>query len=95
MISEFMADNDESLADEDGEFSDWLEIRNPESAPFDLSGCFLTDDPGQPTKWRFPDNLWIEGNGYLVVFASGKDRAMADSELHCSFELLIEKRVYT
>ena len=30
VISEFMADNDTVLADEDGDFSDWIEIHNPD-----------------------------------------------------------------
>ena len=29
IISEFMADNKHTLADEDGEFSDWIELYNP------------------------------------------------------------------
>ena len=32
VISEFMADNNTTLADEDGQFSDWIEIYNPAAA---------------------------------------------------------------
>ena len=28
ILSEFMADNDSTLADRDGEFSDWIEVHN-------------------------------------------------------------------
>ena len=33
VITEFLAANSSGLADEDGDFSDWIEIHNPDSAP--------------------------------------------------------------
>lgn len=53
-ISEFMADNDRTLNDEDGDSSDWIEIFNSGSTTASLNGWFLTDDRSQPTKRRFP-----------------------------------------
>ena len=86
-INEFMADNDSSLADEDGDFSDWIEIHNPDGTPFDLSGCYLTDDSGLLSQWQFPSNTQIAAGGFLVVFASDKNRAAAGSEFHTNFKL--------
>jgi hypothetical protein len=82
-----MARNDETIADEDGDFPDWLEIHNPDGAPYDLSGCFLTDDPDRPAKWQFPATTQIAADGYLIVFASDKNRSVAGSELHTGFKL--------
>src|SRR5438876_7130768 len=42
-ISEFMAVNDSTLADEDGDFSDWIEIHNGGTNSINLDGWFLTD----------------------------------------------------
>ena len=86
VISEFMADNASTLADEDGAFSGWIEIYNPTAGAINLAGHFLTDDPANPTKWGFP-NLNLAGGGYLLVFASGKDRAQAAAPLHANFQL--------
>src|SRR3954470_17904720 len=86
IISEFMASNSKTLADQDGQFSDWIELHNETAGTINLDGWFLTDDPNDLNKWRFPaTNLFA--NGYLVVFASSKDRAVAGSELHTSFNL--------
>lgn len=85
-ISEFMAGDQAALADADGDFPDWIEIHNPDPAPVNLAGYFLTDDPEQPMRWRFPD-LTIEPGGYRVIYASGKDRAIPGGELHTSFRL--------
>ncbi len=86
VISEFMADNSEGLLDENGEPSDWIELCNSTGDPAALDGYYLTDDSGSLTKWRIPD-VTIAPGGYLVVFASGLDRAVAGSQLHTNFSL--------
>ncbi|MEO1824750.1 MAG: CotH kinase family protein [Roseibacillus sp.] len=87
IISEILADNESGLRDEDGEWEDWLELYNPDPAPYDLGGHFLTDNPDNPTKWRIPDNTVLLPGGFLVIFASGKDRAITSQELHTNFGL--------
>ncbi len=86
-ISEFMAKNETTIADEDGDFSDWIEIYNPDSTPFDLSGCYLSDDSALLTQWQFPANTLIESGEFLIIFASEKNRTVAGSELHTNFKL--------
>src|SRR5215212_3636066 len=86
IISEFMPDNARILADEDGEFADWIEIHNPNATSIDLAGYYLTDDPLLLTKWAFP-SVTLAPNGYLIVFASGKNRTGNPARLHTNFEL--------
>ncbi|MCI0748296.1 MAG: CotH kinase family protein [Verrucomicrobia subdivision 3 bacterium] len=87
-ITEFMASNQgtNTLADEDGEFSDWIEMYNSGSNTVNLAGWYLTDNPDNLTKWQFPATN-IAGNAYIVVFASGKDRRVPGARLHSSFSL--------
>ena len=85
-ISEFMAENRSVLADEDGEFSDWIEIYNPDPTTVNLAGYALTDDPLILQKWVFPA-VSIPSGGYLVVFASGKNRVNPAAQLHTNFSL--------
>jgi hypothetical protein len=84
VISEFLADNDGGLKDEDGDDSDWIEIYNPDATPVDMAGWRLTDDITRPSKWVFPSVI-IPGNGWLVVWASEKDRDVG--QLHTNFQL--------
>lgn len=85
-ISEFMAANSKTLADQDGDFSDWIELHNDSNASVNLQGWSLTDSATALTKWRFPSQV-LAPNAYLVVFASGKNRASAGAQLHASFSL--------
>ena len=50
ILSEFMSANTATLTDEDGDFSDWIEIYNPTTNTVNLGGWFLTDDANFPTK---------------------------------------------
>ncbi len=72
-ISEVMTSNKTTLTDEDGDYSDWIEIYNKGDEPFDLSGCGLSDDTKDLLQWRFPAVI-LEPGEHLLVFASGKDR---------------------
>jgi hypothetical protein len=86
VISEFMADDVSTLADEDGEFSGWIEVFNPTDLTVNLEGHFLTDDEEEPFKWPIP-HLDIAAGGHVVVFASGKNRMDPAYPLHASFRL--------
>ncbi|MCP5525416.1 MAG: lamin tail domain-containing protein [Verrucomicrobiales bacterium] len=85
-ISEFMADNNDTLNDEDGDQPDWIELHNPTDEPIDLGGWHLTDDPVALTRWRLPAFTLAPG-GYRVVFASGKNRVAPAGPLHTDFKL--------
>ena len=86
IISEFLAANDSGLQDENGDYSDWIEIYNSGPNTLTLTGWRLTDDAALPAQWTFPD-ISIPPDDHLVVFASGKDRAATDSPLHTNFKL--------
>ncbi len=86
IITEFMASNSTTLADEDGAYSDWIEIYNPDATPATLTGWFLTDTAKNKTKWTFPA-LTIPAHGFIVVFADSKDRRDPTRPLHTNFAL--------
>jgi hypothetical protein len=86
VINEFLAANSSGIQDQDGDRSDWIELHNTDAAPVNLAGWHLTDDAGDLDKWTFPA-VSIPANGYLLVYASGKDRAVAGQELHANFSL--------
>ena len=81
LINEFMASNDRTLADEDGDYPDWIELFNAGDEAVDLSGYSLTDDPEQPDRWSLP-SLVLSPGKHLLIFASGKDRTGSAGEWH-------------
>jgi hypothetical protein len=82
-INEIMADNKTTIADEAGEYDDWIEIYNKSDIPVVLSGMYLSDDMNNPTKWRIP-NIEIPQRGFLLFWADSNEQQGA---LHTNFNL--------
>lgn len=83
-INEIMASNSESVADQDGDFDDWIELYNKSDEIFDLSGWFLSDNPENLDKYEFPEGTTIGARGFLIVWAD--EDGMQDG-LHANFKL--------
>lgn len=86
LITEFLASNQTGLTDEDGAYSDWIEIFNPDAAAINLSGWALTDNAATPQKWQFPA-VTLESGQFLLVWADGKNRRTPGQPLHTNFSL--------
>ena len=84
VINEFQASNSETIADQDGDFEDWIELLNVGNEPINLEGFGLSDDDDQPFKWTFPSAV-IEPGEFLLVWASGKNKVGENGELHTNF----------
>ncbi|MBT5708668.1 CotH kinase family protein [bacterium] len=85
-INEVMSNNQQSLADEDGDFPDWIELYNPTDRPTLLDDLSLSDDAADLGKWKLPTGV-IQPKGYLLVFASGKNRSLEGSPFHTNFKI--------
>jgi hypothetical protein len=86
MISEFMAINNTSLPDEDGAYSDWIELYNSGTNTVNLAGWYLSNKSTNLTQWQFPSTN-LGPSAFMVVFASNKDRRVPGSPLHTNFKL--------
>ena len=88
VINEVMASNNSFTPDPQNQYEDWIELYNPGTATVDVAGMYVTDDLGEPTKWRFPSGrpelTRIAPGGFLVLWADGD---VADSGLHAGFSL--------
>jgi hypothetical protein len=82
-INEFMASNANTIADEWGEYDDWVEIYNGGSSPVWLGDKFLTDNLGNTSKWQLPDVTMNPGQ-FVLIWADG-DTDQGDH--HASFKL--------
>ena len=84
VINELLASNDNINADEDGDYSDWIELYNNGTESVNLENFTITDDPDDKTQWRFPSVVLQPGH-YLLVWASKKNKT--GNELHTNFKL--------
>jgi hypothetical protein len=85
-----MASNESTLADPaDGDFEDWIELFNPGETAIDLSGWFLSDDPGDPFQFRIPPGVLLPAEGFLVLWADGEveQNEPTAGSVHLNFRL--------
>ena len=82
-INEIMANNRTTIADEAGEYDDWIELYNKSDRSVVLSGMYLSDDMNNSTKWRIP-NIEIPQRGFLLFWA---DNSEQQGVLHTNFNL--------
>ncbi len=85
VINEIMASNGSTIADEDGDYPDWVELYNRGATPVDLAGWGFSDRVDNPFKWMIGEAV-IQPQGRLLVWASGKDRPGPD-HLHAGFSI--------
>jgi len=87
-INEIMADNINSLADDFGEYDDWIELYNSGNESVSIGGMYISDDPLNPLKWKIPasnhEKTTIQPGGYLVLWA---DADTTQGILHLGFKL--------
>ena len=89
LINEFMASNETTIADNAGEFDDWVEIYNYGTSSIDVGGMLLSDDDPAPEDfWEIPDTdpsiTTIPAGGYLIIWCDDDE---SQGILHADFKL--------
>jgi len=82
-INELMADNDSTIADEYGEYDNWLEIYNGDDEAVWLGDKYLSDNLSNPDKWQLPD-LTMQPGAFLLIWADGEPE---QGPLHTDYKL--------
>ncbi|MDG1098747.1 MAG: lamin tail domain-containing protein, partial [Bacteroidia bacterium] len=82
VINEVAANNKTIIADNQGDYDDWIELYNNTATEVSLKGYFLSDNSADK-KWIFPD-VRIPANGYLLIWA---DKDTVSAGLHANFKL--------
>jgi hypothetical protein len=84
VINEFMASNNRSITDPQGQYDNWIEIYNHGSYAIDIGGMYMTDNLSDSTKWRIPPATIISPGVYMLIWA---DKDVTDAGLHADFKL--------
>ena len=72
-INEIMARNNSTITDNDGNFSDWIELYNAGTNSIPLGNLYLTDNLADKDKWQIPIGMTIDPGDYIVFLADGED----------------------
>ncbi|MFN3940443.1 MAG: chitobiase/beta-hexosaminidase C-terminal domain-containing protein, partial [Chitinophagales bacterium] len=86
VLNEFSAANYSDVADNHGEYEDWIELYNAGGSAVDLSGYYLSDRADSPTKWQIPSGITIDAGGFKRFWCSGRD-AIEGTHYHTNFKI--------
>lgn len=88
VINEVMASNTSTVMDPQNQYDDWIELYNAGVHAIDVGGMYLTDKPGNPTRWMIPDDRGsatvLAGGHHLLIWIDDDEQ---DTGLHASFKL--------
>lgn len=83
VINEVVTKNSNIIADEDGDYSGWIEIWNTTNDNISTENIYLLVGD---QKWNFP-NQNIAPDGTLVIWTSGKNKTNSTGNPHTNFTL--------
>lgn len=78
VINEVMSANFSTVTNAAGLLCDWVELKNTGSAPADLSGCYLSDDPDDRSMFRI-ESLILQPGETALILCSGTDAASGEA----------------
>ncbi len=83
-INEILASNIATLADEAGEFDDWIELYNYGDTLINFDGLYLTDNSTQKTQWALPSGQGLAPGEFQLIWC---DNTPDQGTFHTSFQL--------
>ncbi len=89
VINEVMTFNDSYMVQNQGQYYDWIELKNDSKEPILLSDYYITISAKNPLRQQLPSVVLDPGDVY-VVYASGENKYSTDIYFHCNFKLDFE-----
>ncbi len=83
IISEVLSNNASTITDTEGDYDDYIEIRNPGDTLIDLSGFGLSDD-NEDVVFFFPTPTPLMPDSVLLVWCDGEP---LEGDLHADFRI--------
>ena len=90
IISEVMPSNAKYMIQDDGEYYDWVEVKNVSNHDINLSGYTLSDDPDKLQKFILP-NVVLEPDECYVIICSGNADLTTRKYTHAPFTISREE----
>ena len=81
VINEIQSSNTSTIADNFGEYDDWIELYNPEDYQVDIGGLVLKDNVD---TWQIPANTILLPYEYFILWADDEED---QGDYHTNFKL--------
>jgi len=93
IINEVMNNNTSYLAQNGGEFYDWIELYNNSNHELQLSDYYLSTNDNSLLKFQLPEVV-IPAGGYYIIMCSGDSNLTNKSYTHAPFKISDVESIY-
>lgn len=93
MINEVMNSNGSYLAQNGGEYYDWIEFKNNSKETINLSNYYITTNINNKTMYKLPD-MELRPNEFYILMASGDENLSNSSYKHANFKISKSESLY-
>ncbi|MBE6149937.1 MAG: hypothetical protein E7170_04375 [Firmicutes bacterium] len=93
IINEVMNSNGSYLAQNGGEYYDWIEFKNNSNETINLSDYYITTNINNKSMYRLPD-VTLEPNKFYILIASGDEGLSNSSYKHANFKISKSESLY-
>ncbi len=90
IISEVMPSNNQYLLQNDGNYYDWVELKNVSDISIQLKNYSLSNDPRNLSQFQLPD-VTLQPGEYIVIICSGDTSLTGRKYTHAPFTLSREE----
>lgn len=90
VINEICSNNFSIACDENGKYSDYIELYNPSWIPISLSGFSVSDSKKELRKCNL-DSVLLGGRGYYIIWLDGSEEEYVG---HASFKLSKKENLF-
>jgi len=89
IISEVMPSNAKYMIQSDGEYYDWVEVKNISGSNIRLANYSLSDDPDKLHKFTLPDVTLAPGECYIIICSGNTE--LTGQYIHAPFTISREE----
>ena len=93
IINEVMNSNYEYLAQNGGEYYDWIELYNNTNKTIKLNDYCLTTNIDSTCKYKLPE-VELKSKDYYIIMASGDENLSNDDYKHANFKISDTESIY-
>ena len=93
LINEIMNNNTKYIAQNGGQYYDWIELKNNSTQPINLGDYYISSTDNDFKQFKLP-NVTLDPGKFYVLIASGNEKLTNSKYVHTNFKIALAEGVY-
>ena len=93
LINEVMNNNTKYIAQNGGQYYDWIELKNNSKEAINLGDYYISSSDNDFKQFKLPE-VTLQPGGFYVLIASGNDKYTNKNYTHTNFKIALAEGIY-